>query len=256
MDPGVAVTRDPEFAGLAAGFRPAIVSGVELRIGCAPDVPLQRLQAFIGLLAARGVDFREQVRHLPTALQLRQLRAGDLDVGLLHDAGPSPGIEVERLYRGEALAAVVSVAHRVALAERARLEDLAGDALLVMPRTAEPSVHDRVAALAATDGVVFREVREAPGADVRDLLFAVASGHGVTALPRSTMRVVGDLGEALATPSLAPSVWMPDTCLAWSAHARRGLSSVYDAARHGAREMYRASCALLDEPVPQRGGDG
>jgi hypothetical protein len=216
---------------------------MELRIGCAPDVPLQRLQAFIGLLAERGVDLRAQVRHLPTALQLRQLRVGDLDVGLLHDAGPSPGIEAERLYRGEALAAVVSVSHRVALAERARLEDLAGDALLVMPRTAEPSVHDRVAALAATDGLVFREVREAPGADVRDLLFAVASGHGVTALPRSTMRVVGDLGEALATRSLAPSVWMPDTCLAWSAQARRGLSDVYDAARHVARELYRASCA-------------
>lgn len=228
---------------MAAGFRRAIVAGVEFRIGCAPDVPLQRLQAFIGLLAERGVDLRVQVRHLPTALQLRQLRVGDLDVGLLHDAGPSPGIEAERLYRGEALAAVVSVAHRVALAERARLEDLAGDALLVMPRTAEPSVHDRVAALAATDGLVFREVREAPGADVRDLLFAVASGHGVTALPRSTMRVVGDLGEALATRSLAPSVWMPDTCLAWSAQARRGLSDVYDAARHVARELYRASCA-------------
>jgi DNA-binding transcriptional LysR family regulator len=243
VDPGVAVTRDPEFAGLAAGFRPAIVAGVELRIGCAPDVPLQRLQAFIGLLAERDVDLRAQVRHLPTALQLRQLRVGDLDFGLLHDAGPSPGIEAERLYRGEALAAVVSVAHRVALAERARLEDLAGDALLVMPRTAEPSVHDRVAALATTDGLVFREVREAPGADVRDLLFAVASGHGVTALPRSTMRVVGDLGEAVATRSLAPSVWMPDTCLAWSAQARRGLSGVYDAARHVARELYRASCA-------------
>jgi DNA-binding transcriptional LysR family regulator len=228
---------------LEAGRRPAIVGGVELRIGCAPDVPLQRLQAFIGLLAERGVDLRVQVRHLPTALQLRQLRVGDLDVGLLHDAGPSPGIEAERLYRGEALAAVVPVAHRVARAETARLEDLAGDALLVMPRAAEPSVHDRVAALAATDGLVFREVREAPGADVRDLLFAVASGHGVTALPRSTMRVVGDLGEAVASRPLAPSVWMPDTCLARPAQARRGLTGVYDAARRVARELYRASWA-------------
>ncbi|HEX6022465.1 MAG TPA: LysR substrate-binding domain-containing protein [Solirubrobacter sp.] len=135
---------------------------MEFRIGCAPDVPLQRLQAFIGLLAQRTGDLRVQVRHLPTALQLRQLRVGDLDVGVLHDAGPSPGIESERLYRGETLAAVVSFAHRVALAETARLEDLAGEVLLVMPRTAEPSVHDRVAALAATDGLVFREVREAP----------------------------------------------------------------------------------------------
>jgi len=243
MVTGLAVAQDPEFAGFTAAARPSIVPGVELRIGCAPDVPLQRLQAFIGLLAERTLDLEEQVRHLPTALQLRQLRVGDLDVGLLHDAGPSPGIEAERLYRGEALAAVVSVGHRVAAAEWARLEDLAGEVLLVVPRTAEPSVHDRVAALATTNGLGFREVREASGADLRDLLFAVASGYGVTVLPRSTMRVVGDLGEALVARSLAPSVWMPNTCLAWSAQARRGLSGVYGAAQQVARELYRASCA-------------
>jgi len=243
MVTGLAVAQDPEFAGFTAAARPSIVPGVELRIGCAPDVPLQRLQAFIGLLAERNLGLEEQVRHLPTALQLRQLRVGDLDVGLLHDAGPSPGIEAERLYRGEALAAVVSVGHRVAAAEGARLEDLAGEVLLVVPRTAEPSVHDRVAALATTNGLGFREVREASGADLRDLLFAVASGYGVTLLPRSTMRVVGDLGEALVARSLAPSVWMPNTCLAWSAQARRGPSGVYGAARQVARELYRASCA-------------
>ena len=243
MVTGLAVAQDPEFAGFTAAARPSIVAGVEFRIGCAPDVPLQRLQAFIGLLAERTLGLEEQVRHLPTALQLRQLRVGDLDVGLLHDAGPSPGIEAERLYPGEALAAVVSVGHPVAAAEWARLEDLAGEVLLVVPRTAEPSVHDRVAALATTNGLGFREVREASGADLRDLLFAVASGYGVTVLPRSTMRVVGDLGEALVARSLAPSVWMPNTCLAWSAQARRGPSGVYGAAQQVARELYRASCA-------------
>src|SRR5690242_17555156 len=163
-----AVAQDTEFDGLAATTRASTVWVVELRIGCAPDVPLQRLQAFIGLLGERDGELREQVRHLPTALQLRHLRAGELDLGLLHDAGPHPGIETERLYRGEALTAVVSVAHRVAAAERARLEDLAGEVLLVVPRAVEPSVHDRVAALATTDGHVFRDVREAPGPDLRD----------------------------------------------------------------------------------------
>jgi hypothetical protein len=214
---------------------------LKFRIGCAPDIPLQRLQAFIGLLAERAPALEAQVTHLPTALQLRQLRVGDLDVGLLHDAGPSSGIKAERLYRGETLAAVVSVAHRVAAVEVARIEDLAGEVLLVMPRTAEPSVHDRVAALAVTDGLIFREAREAPGSDVRDLLFAVASGYGVTMLPRSTMRVVGDLGEAVAARSLAAPVRMPDTCLARSAEARPGLSGVHDATQQVARELYRAS---------------
>jgi hypothetical protein len=50
----------------------------------------------------------------------------------------------------------LSVAHSVAARERARLEDLAGEVLLVVPRHAEPGLHDRVVALAASDRIVFR----------------------------------------------------------------------------------------------------
>ena len=51
---------------------------------------------------------------------------------------------------------MVSLAHPVAARERARLQDLAGDVLLVVPRRTEPGFHDHVVALAASDGIPFR----------------------------------------------------------------------------------------------------
>src|SRR4051794_28159850 len=105
-------------------------------MGCAPDVPLQRLQAFLGLLYERVVDREADVEHLPSAEQVRRLRAGDLDLGLFHDTGDAKGFECERIYRGEPLAAAVPLGHRAAESDTVRLEDLAGDVLLVVPRGA------------------------------------------------------------------------------------------------------------------------
>jgi DNA-binding transcriptional LysR family regulator len=211
---------------------------VNLRIACAQHVPLQRLQAFLGLLYQRRAELQVEVEHLASAQQVERLRDGAVDLGLFHDAGPSPGVRTARLYRGEPLAVVVSLAHRLATWDIVRLADLAGDVLLVAPRSAEPGVHDRAVALSVNDGSAFGAVREAPTADVRDLLFAVASGHGVTLAPRSMLRSVGDLGEAVTARSLGPPARMPDTCLGWSANVRPELSDVYAAAHEIACELY------------------
>lgn len=208
-------------------------------MGCAPDVPLQRLQAFLGLLYGRCPELEAEVTHLPSALQRERLRDGRLDLGLVHGRGVGPGLEAVPLYRGEALAAVVSLEHPVAARATARIEDLAREVLLVVPRSSEPALHDRVAALAVTDGRPFRNVRDAPGPGVRDLLFAVASGHGVALAPRSTLRVAGDLGDAVVARSLRPAMRMPETCIAWPANGRPGLAGPYAAARRVAHELHR-----------------
>lgn len=201
-------------------------------------MPLQRLQAFLGLLGERHPDLEVEVQHLPSALQLQRLHEGHLDLGIVHDAGRAPEVEAEPMYRGEPLVAVVSLAHRVTACETARLEDFAGDVLLVVPWDVEPGFHNRVVAL--LDGAPFREVREAPGPDVRDVLFSVASGQGVTVAPRSTLRLVGELGEIVAARPLTAPAWMPDTSLVWPRHERPELRAVYRDARDIARELYRA----------------
>jgi DNA-binding transcriptional LysR family regulator len=210
---------------------------VDARIGCAADVPAQRLQAFLGLLSVRCPDVSPRVVHLTTGQQLRRMRDGDIDLGLVHDPGARPGIAAERVYRGEAPVAVVPVAHRLAGHGPMRIEDLAGDVLLLADRLAEPGVHERVLGLVAAAGVRFRAVREAPGPDLRDLLFAVASGAGVTLSAPSVFDAVGRLGEAVTVRPLAIGGRMPDTCVAWAeGHAPR--VRLHAAAREVARELY------------------
>jgi hypothetical protein len=207
-------------------------------MGCAPDVPLQRLQAVLGLLGERRPDLDVVVTHLPSGCQVDRLRTGLLDLGLLHESRSAADLEFEPVYRGDRLEAIVPLGHRVAARAAARLEDLAGDVLLVVPHRAEPGPHERVLAMAAIGGC-FRAVREAPGAHVRDLLFAVAGGAGVAAAPRTILRLAGDLADAVAARVLEPTVRMPDTGLAWPAGGRV-LGDVRAAARDVARELYGA----------------
>jgi DNA-binding transcriptional LysR family regulator len=207
-------------------------------MGCAPDVPLQRLQAFLGLISERGVKGEAGVVHLPSEEQVWRLRDGDLDLGLFHDTGDGTGLKRERIYRGEPLVAVVALGHRAARSETVRLQDLAGDVLLVVRRSAEPGLHERVITAATSDSAAFRAIREAPGPDIRDLLFAVASGHGVTLAPRSVLRCVGDLGTAVVTRPLQALALMPDTIVAWPIQVRHELGGMYASARSVARELY------------------
>src|SRR4051794_15823194 len=132
-------------------------------MGCAPDVPLQQLQAFLGPLYQRQPDLDVEVRHLPTAPQAQALRDGDLDLGLIHGAGVAPGIETEPLYRGQVLMAVVPLAHRVATLRSVRLGDLAGDVPLVVPSSAQPPGHDPGTAVAPAHGGPVPAVPPGPG---------------------------------------------------------------------------------------------
>ena len=214
---------------------------MHIRLGCAPDLNLQRLQGFLGLLYTRHVELDVDVVHLPSGTQLARLHEGDLDLGLVHGTGPDDGIATEPVFRGEPIATVVSLAHRIGAGRTAQLADLAGDVLLVVPERAEPVIHSRVLDLAESSGVPFRDVREAPGPDLRDLLFAVASDRGVAFAPESALGTVGQLGDALTAHSVGPARRMPDTCPAFDADSRPELGEVGASAREVARQLYAAS---------------
>jgi hypothetical protein len=109
--------------------------------------------------------------------------------------------------------------------------------LLLAQRLAEPGVHDRVLGLMAAEGAGSQAVREAPGPDVRDLLFAVASGEGVALLAPSALDAVGRLGDAVTARPLVLGGRMPDICVAW-ADGRGPPFGLQAAAREVARELY------------------
>ncbi len=52
---------------------------MKLRLGCLPDLPLQRLQAFLGVLYEHEPALDVDVAHLPSHEQVARLRNGELE---------------------------------------------------------------------------------------------------------------------------------------------------------------------------------
>jgi DNA-binding transcriptional LysR family regulator len=209
-----------------------------IRVGCAPELRLQELLSFTGGLYARRPDVDVEVAHLGPAEQVRQVQAGHLDLGLTHLPHADPGIEVEPVFRGEELVAILPLGHRLDAAPAVGPSDLRGENLLLRPRSAHPALHDRLIELLEAAGYRFAEVRETVGTDLRDVLFAVAEARGVTVAPSSALHGGAELGTLVATRPLRPPVSFPDTVLIWRAReVPAELAEVFHVAREIAREL-------------------
>jgi len=202
-----------------------------LRVGCVPDLPLQRLQAFLGALYARMPALHAEVAHLRTDEQLRRLRREELDVGLVHDPGDEHGVETQVVFSGERLTAIVSAEHPLARADTVSAATLAHTVLLVPPRAADAALSEWLLSQLQRDEHRFAEVRELGDSDPRDVLFAVAEGRGVTLAPRSLLRAAGEVGALLTALTLDPPLWMPDTAIAWRAGDPALLAAIRELAR-------------------------
>ena len=176
--------------------------------------------------------------HLETAEQVARLGAGDLDLGVIDYAEPASPLLMQPLYSGERVAVLLPPGHLLMARPAIRPGDLAGETLLSTARTANPAFHDVLdTALSAVGHRVSRR-RETRGSHPRDVLFAVAQGHGVALGPPSMLRNAGELGAMLSSRLLDPPVHMPDTRLAWRADPPSALA---DAAREVAAELYAFS---------------
>jgi DNA-binding transcriptional LysR family regulator len=209
-----------------------------IRIGWVPDMPVQRLTAFLGGMYERDPGLQFEVLRMRTAEQLRRLHVGELDLGVVHDAGAVDAIDVTPLWPGEPLDVHVTLGHRLAAAEAVGHAELEHETLLVSPRGADPALADRLRALFDAAGLSFGEVLETRSADPTDLLFAVAEGRGVAIAPRSAGATIGEVGTLVASRPLEPSLSMPDTMLATRADGSPELAAVLAEARAVARGLY------------------
>ena len=218
-----------------------------LRVGCAPHLGAHKLQTFLGACYAHAPDLDVEVFHLPSSVQRRWLQGDELDLGLIDatDAGTEPDVETQPLFPGDALAVFAAVHHP--LAERERLEPrlLVGTALLMRPRARDPDFYDSLMSRIARTGHRFAEVRERGGDDVRDLLFAVAEGQGITVGPLSLCAAAGEVGTLVIARPLDPRQTMPDTLLAWRAKPPARLRDTLALVRP-------IAARLRDETVPAR----
>jgi len=205
-----------------------------VRIGCVPDLPLQRLLAFLGALRVRVPHLDAEVLHLPRAEQLRRLRLRTLGVGIVGVADDEPQLETAPLFPGEQLAVFLPIGHRMAERRSLQASDLTGEQLITVPRDANPVLHDWLGALIDPAGC---RVRQAGGADPRDLLLAVAEGAGIALAARSTAQVAGELATAVQRVALEPQRTMPDTMIAWPSDPPPELAELLAAVQLTAREL-------------------
>ena len=211
-----------------------------LRIGCIPTLPVRRLLQFLASLQQRMGDSTPRVMHLPSAEQLRHLRAGDLDLAICHQSEDYENLEAEPLFPGEPVTVLLRSDHRLVDRPVVRLSDLTDEPLVTYRRTQEPGLYDRVLALADESGYRFGAIEEAAGSNPRDLILAVVNGSGVALVPASITELSDSRGIAVQRPLDQP-LRMPGTIVAWAAD-RSGIPlQIVEAVRELSRDLYAAA---------------
>jgi hypothetical protein len=208
-----------------------------LRVGCVAELALQQVQSFVGALYASDPHIEIELRHLPSAAQVRALQSGELDLGLLYGTGDLDGIEAVPIFPGERLAAIVPIGHRLAQRPAVRPGDLRHEDLLTVPRRIDPAVHEALIARVRDAGHELRRVREWGGGDPRDVLMAVAHGNGVALAPAPLLDTVGEIATIVTSCPTDPPVRMAAIVLAWLAPANATVSPLLEVARAAAREL-------------------
>ncbi|MDX6645133.1 MAG: hypothetical protein QOK40_860 [Miltoncostaeaceae bacterium] len=207
-----------------------------LRLGCLPHLPIARVERFLNGLRERDPRCQSEVTHLPSLEQVQRLRAGQLELGIIHGAGEHEEIELEPLFPGDPVAALLPGGHPLAAKGRLDPGDLREERLVIFPRAVNPPLHDHLLSAVQGAGYHFSGVHETSGRDRRDVILAVAMGLGV-ALGPFTLVGGSDPGPMVVSRPLTASVTMPDTVLAWRADPPRRLSAVIRIARSLAREL-------------------
>lgn len=145
---------------------------------------------------------------LTTLEQLAALKEGRIDVGFGRIELNDPAID-RVLLRNEKLSAALPLTHKAASRMGSlKLEDLAGDTLVVYPRTPRPSFADQVLELYRARGIKPRAVHEVR--ELQTALGLVAADSGVCLVPASVERLRRDnvVYRALDEPGAVSPVLM------------------------------------------------
>jgi DNA-binding transcriptional LysR family regulator len=210
---------------------------VRPRIGCVTHLPTDQLHRFLDALHRREPSVRPQVTHIVTIDQLQRLRTGELELGILYlvEGFGFDGIEIEPLFEGIEMVALLPEHHPAAAKERVGPADLTGESLVLFPRWVNPALHDWIVERITKAGYRFPDVHEVAGSDPRDMVLGVAEEAGVALVP-----LVYEDGWARGTVARRPlevPVSMPPTVLGWRADAPDRLRPFIEHACAVAREL-------------------
>jgi DNA-binding transcriptional LysR family regulator len=186
-----------------------------------------------------------------TARQVERLQAGTSDLGFTVLPG-QPGLLSHEPITREPLVAILPTTHPHAGAPSVPIEAVVGLPMLILPRHAEPAMHDAWLRLCAGVGVSPRLELELD--QIESVLAFVAAGHGVSLAPASVgrLRLEGVTTTPLSPPVPAgvTMVWSPDVENPAAAALRAQVRAVRDAS--GGTAELGTSAAGIDGPQGPR----
>ena len=196
-----------EVARIARGEVGRLEIGVvhsTVAIGAADLGPVESIRRF----RARHPDVEVRVREGFTVDLMDALGRGELDVAVVRDPDPTPGVHLRELVT-EPFVAVVPAAHPLADADEVDAALLADEPFVLPPRRASEDAYRRNLAPLTERGRLVRVVQE--GSTWTMIVHLVGAGLGVTIAPRSaavrapaTVRVLPLAGSrAVSTVHLA-----------------------------------------------------
>jgi DNA-binding transcriptional LysR family regulator len=209
--------------------------GRPVRLGFTPHLPIEHLLHFLNALRERDATIRVDVTHLVGLEQVKLLRAGELDFGILAWPNDEADLDREPVFAGEPLAAFLASEHPLAAKKLLGPADLEDEARVNFPREINPTLADWIHLQTEVAGYRFTGVHET-AREARDWIVAVAAGVGVALLPRR-FKEVTDAGALVTRRPLDPPLTMPDTVLAWRNDRPAELQPLISTMRQVAREL-------------------
>ena len=182
-----------------------------VRLGVVGSAMLELLPGIVRAVRERRPGIALEIREAVGAEQVADLRAGRLDLGILHAALPPAGLATMPL-RSEPLAVALPADHRLAHRKLLKLRELRADPLVVQRVEAEADTQALYLQACADAGFAARIAQEV--VSLQALLGLVASGLGWAFVARSLVGTLERSGVRLI--ALGGTNARLPTALAWN----------------------------------------
>jgi DNA-binding transcriptional LysR family regulator len=155
-----------------------------LRVSFVGSALMSVVPALVQRFRAERPRVAIELHERSTAEQLRALRAGTIDIGLVRPPLAEAAEDLAtRVIAREATVAAVPERHPLAALRRIPLRRLAAEPLVLFPREQAPGFHDLLTGRLAATGIAPRVAQYAP--EMLTIIGLVAAGIGVSPVPAS-----------------------------------------------------------------------
>lgn len=151
-----------------------------LRIGFVSSAALSVIPRLTASIVGLSPRVALGLTEMTTDRQLENLRAGDLDIGIVREVGQAEGLMVHELVP-EPLWLSVHESHRLAHRRAVAIEELANEEFVMFPRTVVPRLYDHLTGLCWAAGFRMHVVQHA--VQYATLIGLVAANIGISVVP-------------------------------------------------------------------------